>query len=101
MENRNLDLPSQKQILSLQRCSDTLNQAYTMFMEDWRSLLTACKENRRVAKFDTALSDAVARSTAMYDAVTVGYHPEGWVDAFFFLRHNLSFIFFVGFFSSN
>ena len=77
LENRNLDLPAQKQILSLHRCTDTLNQAYGMFLEDWRAMLSAAGENGSVLpQFETQTSNMVKRAFGLYDSVTLGYHPE-------------------------
>jgi hypothetical protein len=76
LENRNLDLPSQKQVLSLHRCTDTLNQAYNMFLEDWRALLATCADGRYVPHFELELSNMCKRTFGLYDAVTQGYHPE-------------------------
>ncbi len=76
LENRNLDLPAQKQVLSLHRCTDTLNQAYGMFLEDWRSMLTTASAGRVLPHFESEVSNLLKRTFGLYDAVTLGYHPE-------------------------
>ena len=76
LENRNLDLPSQKQILSLHRCSDFLQQSYNLFLDDERVLMANADAGNIIQNFEGECTRLIKRSFGLYDVVTDGYHPE-------------------------
>ncbi|KAF2078413.1 hypothetical protein CYY_000280 [Polysphondylium violaceum] len=74
--NRDLDLPSQKEMLALYRCDEFLESSFNQFTSEIKSTRESIEKGRLVNNFGDSskkiLDDAIKR----YDEPSSRYHPE-------------------------
>jgi len=75
-ENRDLDLPSQKEMLALFRCGEISDQVYNAFLERIQPSINALKNNELNESFGSSLSEIVEQSMGEYNEPASRYHEE-------------------------
>merc|ERR1712137_1318157 len=75
-ENRDLDLPSQKEMLALFRCGEISQQVYDEFVKSIEPIVQAIKANELDSSFGQTLSEIVTESMNQYNEPASRYHEE-------------------------
>merc|ERR1712137_1005669 len=75
-ENRDLDLPSQKEMLALFRCGEISQQVYDEFVKPIEPIVQAIKANELDSSFGQTLSEIVTESMNQYNEPASRYHEE-------------------------
>jgi len=75
-DNRDLDLPTQKEMLALFRCGEISDEVYNEFVERIRPLGQQLKNNEHPETFGADLSAIVADCMEKYEKPASWYHQE-------------------------
>jgi len=75
-DNRDLDLPTQKEMLALFRCGEISDQVYNEFVERISPLGQQLKNNEHPESFGSDLSTIVAESMEKYEEPASRYHEQ-------------------------
>ncbi|EGG17413.1 hypothetical protein DFA_08408 [Cavenderia fasciculata] len=74
--NRDLDLPSQKEMLALFRCDEFVDQSFAQFSVDIAPLKEKIEKGRIVDNFGESTKKMVAACLERYDVPSARYHSE-------------------------
>eukprot|EP01114_Cavostelium_apophysatum_P008070 TRINITY_DN2033_c1_g1_i3.p1 TRINITY_DN2033_c1_g1~~TRINITY_DN2033_c1_g1_i3.p1 ORF type:complete len:609 (-),score=169.39 TRINITY_DN2033_c1_g1_i3:117-1943(-) len=89
-ENKDLDLPTQKEMLAMFRCDEILNEAYKNFSTALSPAKKAVERGEQVPSFGNVVTELYNKALEEYDSSASRYHPVVAANKRAMLSQNMS-----------